>query len=535
MESLWLSAEVLEHQSILARTALFFNTDFLANLLCLLQSASAPRKFIRQHKATHMVAGFERSIMQPFRRTLVKLPNMESLCRVIPDYEVMLVTILDAMLDRFDRRPDYPFIDTKLNLITGEDFAEAGDPERDFKGPTAIFSWIQGRGLESLVDHARWLERCSVLSQQERDERGIRLKGMVEAVFDRMEWIRSRNHGRLFFTMTPEGVPFDMDESGRRRRIRLAAQGSNFSDLFYAKGMLAAAHFLAQDDKIAQARRWFRTILGDVEADRFRPDQISFDPRNPLETIPGRRSHGARMISIGACAQFGELLKEEEWLAGGERLITYLMDHYVSMRGEGGLEPYDYYEAIDAAGNPWRDEEGRVLSDPGHALEYVGLAAKLLLLRDRGNIRSPESELLKKCTAMLPKVFTRNFRNGYNEKIGGICKAFDLVSRRPINDHMPWWNLPETMRAAAELLVLLPGCTEESEILEALMRCSNGFMSRFVNADVHLMAYQTVDAHGKPVEVVPATPDADPGYHTGLSVIDMMDCLSRLTGGCAAD
>ena len=42
------------------------------------------------------------------------------------------------------------------------------------------------------------------------------------------------------------------------------------------------------------------------------------------------------------------------------------------------------------------------------------------------------------------------------------------------------------------------------------------------------MAYQTIDRTGKPVDVIPATPDADPGYHTGLSLIDMLDCLRRI-------
>ena len=37
------------------------------------------------------------------------------------------------------------------------------------------------------------------------------------------------------------------------------------------------------------------------------------------------------------------------------------------------------------------------------------------------------------------------------------------------------------------------------------------------------MAVQTVDEEGRPVDVIPATPDADPGYHTGLSIIDFLE------------
>jgi len=42
------------------------------------------------------------------------------------------------------------------------------------------------------------------------------------------------------------------------------------------------------------------------------------------------------------------------------------------------------------------------------------------------------------------------------------------------------------------------------------------------------MAYQTIGADGRPVATIPATPDADPGYHTGLSIIDYLDWLGEM-------
>ena len=93
---------------------------------------------------------------------------------------------------------------------------------------------------------------------------------------------------------------------------------------------------------------------------------------------------------------------------------------------------------------------------------------------------------------------------------------------------MPWWNLPETMRAAVELLLLNPDDDYTEEILQILMHCSNAFIKNYVNRDIHLMAYQTIDENGQPVDTIPATADADPGYHTGLSVIDFLDCLRKI-------
>src|SRR4051812_36572655 len=72
---------------------------------------------------------------------------------VAADYRRMLLCVLDAILRRFERNRDYPFIDTKLSLITGKDFA-ADDPLR---GTNVIYGWIQGRGLEALAGHVTWL------------------------------------------------------------------------------------------------------------------------------------------------------------------------------------------------------------------------------------------------------------------------------------------------------------------------------------------------------------------------------------------
>lgn len=48
-----------------------------------------------------------------------------------------------------------PFLDTKYHVGRGEDF----DQDDPLRGDQVIYSWIQGRGLEALTDHARWLEK----------------------------------------------------------------------------------------------------------------------------------------------------------------------------------------------------------------------------------------------------------------------------------------------------------------------------------------------------------------------------------------
>jgi hypothetical protein len=87
---------------------------------------------------------------------------------------------------------------------------------------------------------------------------------------------------------------------------------------------------------------------------------------------------------------------------------------------------------------------------------------------------------------------------------------------------MPWWSLPETIRSAAF-------CWRESN--EADVRraclgtwrdCHNAFVENYLRPEIHLMAIQTLTIEGTVSPAIPATADADPGYHTGLSLLDVI-------------
>ncbi len=281
--------------------------------------------------------------MQPFRQTIVETPTLDAFRPVLEDYEVMMVTVLQAIVSRYRAHPEYHFIDTKLSMLTGEDFPVPAEATTDFKSRNAIFAWIQGRGLESLVGHARWLDRCSVLTGSERAELAEGLSLMIGEVFLNMERIRARNNGRLSFTMTPEGDPFDMGPGGRRRPVDIANRPCGFGDLFYAKGMLAAASFLNDQKRMDDAKDCFRRVLDDVMTNRFESDSFSFDPKNPVEKIPGRLAQGPSMIAVGGCALFAELTGEPEWFDVGEKLTRYLLEHHANLGQFEQLEVYDYF------------------------------------------------------------------------------------------------------------------------------------------------------------------------------------------------
>ena len=450
---------------------------------------------------------------------LPELPALDDVRSVLPDYRAMLLAVMAAIADRYDRNPDYPFIDTKLDLITGEDFA-ADDP---LKGPNAVYGWIQGRGLESLAGHCLWMRRHNLEADLRR-----RLERIAADVLAKLLEIRVRNAGRLAFFMSPQGNPFTLDEEGKTRPLTPTKKSSyGFSDLFSAKGMVAAARYLALRDAETEAMDYCRRVDAAIHEGRFTTDQISLDPRNPAGPRPGRHPHGAFMIQIGAAALLAEYGIPES-VEMGLRLIRHELETYVNLNGRvPGLPEYDFWEAVDDDGRPY-EENGNILSDPGHVLEFIGLTLKFTsAVREKALAGTEQRKEIVGVEAHMPALLEHTFAGGFQPGPGGICKVFDLVSRTPANTDMPWWNLPETLRAAAYCVSIARSAAHRQKALGIFSACHNAFTRHFVRPDLHLMAYQTRAETGRVIPVIPATADADPGYHTGLSIIDVLEVFEN--------
>ncbi len=451
---------------------------------------------------------------------LPERPSVDAVRSVLPDYRAMLIAVMAAIADRYERTPGYPYIDTKLDLITGEDFA-ADDPVR---GPGAVYGWIQGRGLESLTGHCLWMRRHNQAAGLR-----LRLERIAADLLTKLLEIRARNAGHLTFFMSPQGNPFTLDEEGETRRLRLTEKSSyGFSDLFCAKGMVAAARYLKLRDAETEALDYCRRVDDAIHEGRFVTDQIALDPKNPTGPRPGCHPHGPFMIQIGAAAVLAEHGSPDS-VETGLRLIRHELETYVNLNGRvPGLREYDFWEAVDDDGRPFEDV-GKILSDPGHVMEFVGLTLKFTTaLREQGLAGTEQLDEIAGIEALMPSLLEHTFEVGFQPGPGGICKVFDLVSRTPANTDMPWWNLPEALRAAAYCRAIASSATEQENALRIFSACHNAFTRHFVRPDLHLMAYQTRDQTGRVVPVIPATADADPGYHTGLSVIDVLNTFENV-------
>ena len=427
-------------------------------------------------------------------------------------FRTIITTSLNAILDRSDANPDYPFINTKLSTATGEEFDSCSDPYWDFRKSDFIYSWIQGRGLEALTGHLNFLP-VSGMDTSEQLKTARRINNTIKRVIDGMENLRAKNNGRLWFIMHKDGTPVKIEDFHTPVPMNSIPAARNYSELFYFKGLFSAASAIGNMSLAENAAKEFELILKEIQNNSFHTDQQPFDPNNPVTFVPGKRFLGPKMIAIGGLANFMNAGNSTaDWHGYAARFIEEALDHHVNSHGKyPQLMDYGFIEAVKDDNTPYVTNE-HILGDPGHACEFSGLAGKCLKIK---SFVQKYPILARRMNAELPEIVTANFALGFSPHGHGICKSVDLITGTPVNTDMPWWNLPETMRAATLLHELHPAMEN------IFNKCFDAFSGWFVNPKVHCMAFQNRSAKGDIVKTIPATPDADPGYHTNLSLIDV--------------
>ena len=471
---------------------------------------------------------------------LPSFPTKEDLRTLTPWVHSLLQKGFSVILERAQRDPTYPWLDMKFSPIDGRDFSK-DDPIR---GKGRVYSWIQGRGLEALAEYY-WYGLKYELFEQGSSEADLILQ-VVEKVSSALWKGWQKQGGHLFFTLSlsnweekgPEGrglkgVPEPTLKGGDDSNSVSKDPGElyTYSDIFCSRGLYAAALALENESVKEKARAYCIDVLDAVWEGRIYNDQVSFDPKNPITPVPGRKSHAPYMLMIPTvallCRFERQNRRKNRWFEEGLRLIEYVLEHHVNLPGKSTtrfpeLAPYDFLEYLDTEGNPYvtrLQNEECILCDPGHALEFVGLSTAFL----KG--RKDLSTALSTMGESLYRVFQRNLQNGFQEKLGGIVKLFDLRNRRPVNPDMPWWSLPETMRAAWECRTW----GEEAQCMRALACCWNSLVQHYIGENPGDFCIQNRNSEGNISVTIPAVPDVDPLYHTGLPLLTVWGDKS-LTG-----
>ena len=118
----------------------------------------------------------------------------------------------------------------------------------------------------------------------------------------------------------------------------------------------------------------------------------------------------------------------------GLRLATHCLDRHTASGAGGAFEAGSMWEYIDDEGKPYMDGEGMVISDPGHALEFVGLCGFFL----REAARLPEALVseeqratMGRLHAALPLLLEVNFRECKpSASPSGLCLSKALCVAR---------------------------------------------------------------------------------------------------------
>jgi len=427
-------------------------------------------------------------------------------------YTQLLISAMSWLVKRYHEYADYGWINTKVNLLTGKDFEDSDL----LRGRKTIYGWIQGRALEALAGHAVWMRQVPGT-----DDLIESIRDIISRVYAKLDNARNQNNGHLSFMMDVDGKAFIPDEWGNKKIPRdHASSVFNYSDLFGAKGMYAAARFLNDAEKIEDSKQYCLDVIDALWNRNFVSGQYSF-----RGVISGAEdvtfSLGPYMLCMNMMTNM--LSDDATYTDEGMRLLQHIVQRHINSPPK-----WDFGEEYDCVENTAHDgmpliEDGKALSDPGHCVEFTGFALKFLHALGQSPPGEKYKTQISDLRSLCIKVLIRNFENGFVYPPGGICKTFDLVGRRVLDFGMPWWSLPETMRAVAYALHATKNDETAGRLSHIFSQCHRSFTENYLSGHFNYIAIQTLGIDGRPAEIIPATPDADPGYHTGLSLID---CLS---------
>lgn len=359
------------------------------------------------------------------------------------------------------------FLNTKQNSLTLKDYGT----DNGIRGPDYTYGWIQGRGLESLVGHAEFFEEELPPLAEKLDAAGRRLYGLLVDL--------EQADGHAYFCYDCDMRPVYADASGAIREQHRQGTIYSYSDAFVAKGLVAAASRYGLPD-LTEHLAYFDQVIAAIESDHFQMDErrpLSID-RIALQAD----DFGPRMILLGAAGML-KRLGHTGHLDYADRFIAHVMERH-----------------FDDATGLLRNVPGEDLCNVGHGIEFVGFVLDYL-----GDDTDPT--LIEKLERILISSFDKGF-------VGpGIALTVSTATGEPQSPYCPWWSLPETIRAAA-LVHLRTGSAESLRVWKA---AHAAFFEHYWRGSPPI-AYQTMTKDG-PVDFVPATPDLDPGYHTGLSLL----------------
>ncbi|NND89277.1 MAG: hypothetical protein HKN42_00335 [Granulosicoccus sp.] len=377
------------------------------------------------------------------------------------------------LLDRMDAT--HPLINTKLNSLSLQDYGS----DDGLRGPDFVYGWIQGRGLEALILHARYFAAIDT-------QLSHRLYSAAESLYPFLHKLVATREG-AFFCYDATLQPVRHDHPDGQTRQRREPDIATYSDLFCVKGLIAASAQFAPEH-LPLHLSTLQAIIDAIDRDRFLMCETGDLTEAAL--TEQRPDFGPRMIALGAAALLHHL-----GLADQDSFSDRFIEHIL-------VQHLDNPSALLA------NEPGGKLCNVGHGIEFAGFA-----------LDTYQKTLDGDMATRLGNIISTSFQAGFNGI--GIVTLIDLTTKEAVNSVCPWWSLPETIRAAS----LAYEVTGNPALLDIWKTAHSAFFTNYWR-DEPPIAYQSLTREG-PIDIVPATPDLDPGYHTGLSLLGAMQMAER--------
>ncbi|MCG3178037.1 MAG: hypothetical protein BIFFINMI_00360 [Phycisphaerae bacterium] len=394
-------------------------------------------------------------------------------------------------------RPDWPLIDTKFNPNTGEERGEAAYG--------VVYGWFLGRGIEALAGHLPVLDRLAGLKPDERRRAREDFGEMSANTVEAIAAAREVNGGRIPFRMNRDFAA--IGPHGEMLKLALALRSD--TDLFCGKGLIAAGGQV----NVSRGLTLLLECAKELEANRFVSE--------PSAEPDGRIEQGSRMLMHGAAGTLFGVTKDaalrRRMLGICAAFLNFTLDHHYDSASA------DFSEWFDAS----TGDRGPHL-DPGHANELAGLGLGAVACMEAFDVAG-YAATIERGRRELPRLLARSTALGWNARYEGLHKAVDPFTGRVINEDMPWWNLPETMRAIVRALAVCGDEAVRATLLGQFARCHNAYFAHYLNRGLMLFPFQTRSGGtGRVVDRVPAVPEGDPLYHSNLSFLEMLEEIDLL-------
>ncbi|HEY9053897.1 MAG TPA: AGE family epimerase/isomerase [Rectinemataceae bacterium] len=437
-----------------------------------------------------------------------RLSESLALTAALQRFPQIFMPTFRAAISRFGAFPDLgDWIDMKFDPRTGvERGGESGPYAR-----RVVYGWIQGRALEAMSAFIRWRES----SPERASPDAARVAESLYAGIIRSCFPGRDGHLRGGFAMDPAGTrlgeaPFDATGAG---------WSATLTSLFLLRGLISYAPLSRQEEDSG----WIVSALRDAIDAALRGeclnDQLSYGASGggvSQKDIEARlRGYEGRMIALGACRLLYERTRDSADRSRGIRLVSSVLEgHFFrNSAGRAWLSdlPVGRREGVPEFGSIQGPESRRTWAvNPGHIIEFAGLA--LQFHRVAGGIE--EDDL-----AHVGELATTSWRLG-RAPFGGIVRGMDGRDGSILDPHCPWWSSFESIRTFAELYLQSEDAQARSGCVETIKSCLECIESAYLGQSKTGIPVQTLSLEGRVEDFIPATPDLDPGYHTGMPLMD---------------